>query len=71
MALVVLLYQRLSAPAVTRSRELRSDLNAQMAESIGGMGDDGRRTAVVFLAGHGEALGHPSSMDLDFVLRGV
>ena len=37
VALVVLLYQRLSAPAVTRSRELRSDLNAQMAESIGGM----------------------------------
>ncbi|MES2999156.1 MAG: ABC transporter transmembrane domain-containing protein [Pseudomonadota bacterium] len=35
--LIVLLYQRLSAPAVTRSRELRSDLNAQMAESIGGM----------------------------------
>jgi ATP-binding cassette subfamily B protein/ATP-binding cassette subfamily C protein/ATP-binding cassette subfamily B multidrug efflux pump len=37
VALIVLLYQRLSAPAVTRSRELRSDLNAQMAESIGGM----------------------------------
>jgi len=35
--LIVLLYQRLSAPAVTRSRELRSDLNAQMAESIAGM----------------------------------
>ena len=30
-------YQRLSAPAVTRSRELRSDINAQMAESIAGM----------------------------------
>jgi ATP-binding cassette subfamily B protein/ATP-binding cassette subfamily C protein/ATP-binding cassette subfamily B multidrug efflux pump len=37
VALVVLVYQRLSAPAVTRARELRSDLNAQMAESIGGM----------------------------------
>ncbi|MEO7391585.1 MAG: ABC transporter transmembrane domain-containing protein [Ramlibacter sp.] len=37
VALIVLLYQRLSAPAVTRSRELRSELNAQMAESIGGM----------------------------------
>jgi len=37
VALVVLMYQRLSAPAVTRARELRSDLNAQMAESIGGM----------------------------------
>jgi ATP-binding cassette, subfamily B, multidrug efflux pump len=37
VAIVVLLYTRLSAPAVTRTRELRSDLNAQMAESIGGM----------------------------------
>ena len=37
MALVVTLYQRLSAPAVTRSRELRSDLNAQLSESIAGM----------------------------------
>jgi ATP-binding cassette subfamily B protein/ATP-binding cassette subfamily C protein/ATP-binding cassette subfamily B multidrug efflux pump len=37
VVLIVLLYQRLSAPAVTRSRELRSDLNAQMAESIAGM----------------------------------
>ena len=34
---IVLLYQRLSAPAVTRARELRSEINAQMAESIGGM----------------------------------
>ena len=30
-------YQRLSSSAVTRSRELRSDINAQMAESIAGM----------------------------------
>ena len=30
-------YQRLSAAAVTRSRELRSDINAQMAEGIAGM----------------------------------
>jgi ATP-binding cassette subfamily B multidrug efflux pump len=37
VAFIVVLYQRLSAPAVTRSRELRSDLNAQMAESIAGM----------------------------------
>ena len=37
VVLIVLLYQRLSAPAVTRTRELRSDLNAQMAESIAGM----------------------------------
>jgi ATP-binding cassette, subfamily B, multidrug efflux pump len=36
-ALIVTVYQRLSAPAVTRSRELRSDLNAQVAESISGM----------------------------------
>jgi ATP-binding cassette subfamily B multidrug efflux pump len=35
--LVVTIYQRLSAPAVTATRELRSDLNAQMAESIAGM----------------------------------
>jgi ATP-binding cassette subfamily B protein/ATP-binding cassette subfamily C protein/ATP-binding cassette subfamily B multidrug efflux pump len=36
-ALIVTLYQRLSTPAVVRNRELRSDLNAQMAESIAGM----------------------------------
>jgi ATP-binding cassette, subfamily B, multidrug efflux pump len=36
-ALIITVYQRLSAPAVTRSRELRSDLNAQVAESISGM----------------------------------
>ena len=35
---IVLGYQRLSARAVTRARELRSDINAQMAESIAGMG---------------------------------
>ena len=35
--LIVWLYQRLSAPAVTRARQLRSDINAQIAESIGGM----------------------------------
>src|SRR3569832_1016698 len=35
--LIVTGYQKLSAPAVTRSRELRSELNAQAAESIGGM----------------------------------
>ncbi|MFM7507088.1 MAG: ABC transporter ATP-binding protein [Rubrivivax sp.] len=34
---IVWLYQRLSAPAVTRSRALRSDINAQTAESISGM----------------------------------
>jgi ATP-binding cassette subfamily B protein/ATP-binding cassette subfamily C protein/ATP-binding cassette subfamily B multidrug efflux pump len=34
---IVWLYQRLSAPAVTKSRALRSDLNAQAAESIAGM----------------------------------
>ena len=37
VVLIVWLYQRWSAPAVARSRELRSDINAQMAESIGGM----------------------------------
>jgi ATP-binding cassette subfamily B protein/ATP-binding cassette subfamily C protein/ATP-binding cassette subfamily B multidrug efflux pump len=34
---IIWAYQRLSAPAVARSRELRSDINAQMAESIAGM----------------------------------
>ncbi|WP_370660728.1 ABC transporter ATP-binding protein [Zemynaea arenosa] len=34
---IVWLYQRLSAPAVTKARHLRSEINAQMAESIGGM----------------------------------
>lgn len=34
---IVWLYQRLSAPAVARSRALRSDINAQAAESISGM----------------------------------
>jgi ATP-binding cassette subfamily B protein/ATP-binding cassette subfamily C protein/ATP-binding cassette subfamily B multidrug efflux pump len=37
VVLIVFGYQHLSAPAVTRSRELRSELNAQIAESIGGM----------------------------------
>ncbi|MCC7327225.1 MAG: ATP-binding cassette domain-containing protein [Burkholderiales bacterium] len=36
-AVIVWGYQRLSAAAVTRSRELRSDINAQMAEGIAGM----------------------------------
>jgi ATP-binding cassette subfamily B protein/ATP-binding cassette subfamily C protein/ATP-binding cassette subfamily B multidrug efflux pump len=34
---IVWLYQRWSAPAVTRARQLRSEINGQMAESIGGM----------------------------------
>ena len=34
---IVLGYQRLSAAAVARSRALRSDINAQMAEGIAGM----------------------------------
>jgi ATP-binding cassette subfamily B multidrug efflux pump len=34
---IVWLYQRWSAPAVARSRALRSDLNAQASESIAGM----------------------------------
>lgn len=37
VALIVRVYQRLSAPAVTRTRELRSELNAHVAESIAGM----------------------------------
>jgi len=34
---IVWFYQRWSAPAVARARELRSEINAQVAESIGGM----------------------------------
>ena len=34
---IVWLYQRWSAPAVTRARQLRSEINGQMAESISGM----------------------------------
>jgi ATP-binding cassette subfamily B protein/ATP-binding cassette subfamily C protein/ATP-binding cassette subfamily B multidrug efflux pump len=37
MVLIITLYQRLSAPAVQRTRQLRSDINAQMAESMAGM----------------------------------
>ncbi|TFZ07590.1 ABC transporter ATP-binding protein [Ramlibacter humi] len=37
VAVIVTLYQRLSGPAVARTRQLRSELNAQMAESIAGM----------------------------------
>ena len=37
VVLIVYLYQRLSAPAVTRARALRSEINGQIAESIGGM----------------------------------
>lgn len=36
-AAIVWGYQRLSAAAVTRARQLRSDINAQMAEGIAGM----------------------------------
>ena len=37
VVVIVWFYQRMSAPAVARSRELRSEINAQVAESIGGM----------------------------------
>jgi ATP-binding cassette subfamily B protein/ATP-binding cassette subfamily C protein/ATP-binding cassette subfamily B multidrug efflux pump len=37
MVVIILGYQRLSAPAVQRTRQLRSDINAQMAESMAGM----------------------------------
>src|SRR5690606_37074970 len=37
MVVIVTLYQRLSAAAVARTRELRSVINAQMAESMTGM----------------------------------
>lgn len=37
MVLIIAGYQRLSAPVVQRSRQLRSDINAQMAEGMAGM----------------------------------
>ena len=37
VVLIIWLYQRMSAPAVNTARTLRSDINGQMAESIGGM----------------------------------
>ncbi|MBV8503598.1 MAG: ABC transporter ATP-binding protein [Paucibacter sp.] len=37
MVVIILLYQRFSGKAVQRQRQLRSDINAQMAESIAGM----------------------------------
>lgn len=37
VVVIVWFYQRFSAPAVARAREKRSDINAQMAESISGM----------------------------------
>jgi ATP-binding cassette subfamily B protein/ATP-binding cassette subfamily C protein/ATP-binding cassette subfamily B multidrug efflux pump len=37
VVIIVWFYQRWSAPAVSRARQLRSELNAQVAESINGM----------------------------------
>eukprot|EP01137_Pigoraptor_chileana_P033234 Opistho-2@23820 len=37
MVLIITLYQRWSAPAVAKQRQLRSDINAQMAESMADM----------------------------------
>ncbi len=37
MLCIITLYQRWSAPAVAQQRQLRSDINAQMAESMAGM----------------------------------
>jgi ATP-binding cassette subfamily B multidrug efflux pump len=37
VVVIVWFYQRWSAPAVTRARQMRSDINAQVAESINGM----------------------------------
>jgi len=37
VVVIVLLYQRWSGPAVAHARQLRSELNAQLAESIAGM----------------------------------
>jgi NTE family protein len=45
-----------------------SKLNAEW-EFLTMLRDEGRRAADVFLAEHGDALGHRSSMDLDILLR--
>lgn len=37
VVVIITFYQRWSAPAVQRQRQLRSDINAQMAESMAGM----------------------------------
>ncbi|RKP54741.1 ABC transporter ATP-binding protein [Pararobbsia silviterrae] len=37
VVVIVFVYQRWSAPSVARARELRSEINAQIAESIAGM----------------------------------
>ena len=37
VVIIVFVYQRWSAPSVARARELRSEINAQIAESIAGM----------------------------------
>ncbi len=37
VVVIVWFYQRWSAPAVTRARQMRSEINAQVAESINGM----------------------------------
>jgi len=37
MLIIITAYQRLSAPAVATQRQLRSEINAQMAESMAGM----------------------------------
>ncbi|WP_374434849.1 ABC transporter ATP-binding protein [Inhella sp.] len=37
MVLVIWAYQRLSAPAVAQARALKSDINAQIAENLGGL----------------------------------
>ena len=47
-----------------------SKLNAEW-EFLAMLRDEGRRAADVFLAEHGDALGHRSSMDLDILLREV
>ena len=37
MGVIITLYQRWSAPAVAQQRQMRSDINAQMSESMAGM----------------------------------
>lgn len=49
---IVSIYQRWSAPAVARTRALRSELNARMAESIAGMPVLQATNAAARFAGH-------------------
>lgn len=52
VVIIVWFYQRWSAPAVARARQLRSDINAQLAEAIQGMPSLQAVNAEQIYAGH-------------------